>query len=116
MPGIVAEREALVIERRNMLGAAHADTLTAMLDLAEALWAEGRLARARQLEEAVVAGRRALFGAAHPDTLKALGKLAVTIGQLGDLPEARRLQEDVVAGMRAVHGDEGFAFGDNAGH
>jgi hypothetical protein len=69
----ISELEALVAERRQTLGEAHADTLTAMLDLAEALWGEGRLKAARQLEEAVVEGRRALYGAAHPDTLKALG-------------------------------------------
>ena len=57
----IAELDALVEERRRSLGDAHPDTLTAMLDLAELLWAEGQLSRARQLEEAVVAGRRALY-------------------------------------------------------
>jgi hypothetical protein len=98
----VEELEAIIAERRGALGEAHPDTLTAMLDLAELLWAEGRLSRARPLEEAVVAGRRALFGEAHPDTLKAMGKLATTLGQQGNLNAARRVQEAVAAGMRAM--------------
>ena len=68
----ITELEALVAARGETLGGGHPDTLTAMLDLAELLWAEGRLARARELEEEVVAGRTALYGEAHPDRLKAL--------------------------------------------
>ena len=66
-----------------------------MLDLAEVLWAEGRLSRARPLEEAVVTGRRSLYGAAHPDTLRALGKLAMPIDlacwAIARVAEAREL-------------------------
>src|SRR5579872_168246 len=102
----LADLETVVVERQRDLGVAHPDTLTAMLDLAEALWAEGHLGRARKLEEAVVAGRRALYGEAHYDTLKALGKLAATFGQQGDLAQARKLQEEVAAGMRALYGGE----------
>ena len=64
-----------------------------MLDLADCLWAQGRLIAARKLEEQVVEGRRRLLGEQHPDTLKAIGKLAVTRGTQGDLAEARQLQE-----------------------
>ena len=60
----------------------------AMLDLAEMLWARGRLEEVRGLEEHVVAARRQALGEGHGDTLKALGKLATTIGALGDVNAA----------------------------
>ena len=41
-----------------------------MLDLADCLWAQGRLIAARKLEEQVVEGRRRLLGEQHPDTLE----------------------------------------------
>ena len=94
-------------EVRREFGDAHPQTLTAMLDLAEALWAQGRLIAARRLEEEVVAGRRKLLGQDHADTLKAIGKLAVTMAAQGELAAARRLQEQVVAGMRALDGETG---------
>src|SRR3982074_2460756 len=73
------------------LGEEHPEALAAMLDLAEMLWARGRLAEVRALEEHVVDARRRALGETHGDTLKALGKLAATIGAEGDLAEARRL-------------------------
>src|SRR5207248_10231354 len=79
--------------------------LSAMLDLADHLWAQGRLIAARKLEEQVVERRRRLLGEQHPDTLKAIGKLAVTLAAQGNLDEARRLQEAVVSGRRALFGD-----------
>ena len=93
--------ERVLADARQALGDEHPQTLTAMLDLAEALWAQGRLIAARKLEEQVVAGRRSLLGEDHADTLKAIGKLAVTLAAQGDLARARRLQEEVVAGLRA---------------
>ena len=50
----IAELEALVAEHRETLDEGHPDTLTAMLDLAELLWAEGRLLRARQPELPII--------------------------------------------------------------
>jgi hypothetical protein len=41
-------------ESRKAFGEDHPDTLTAMLDLADCLWAQGRLIAARKLEEQVV--------------------------------------------------------------
>jgi hypothetical protein len=102
------KHERLLAERLRALGAEHPETLAAMLDLADCLWAEGRLIAARKLEEQVVAGRRHLLGEKHFDTLKAIGKLAVTMAAQGDLAEARRLQECVLSGMRELYGDTGL--------
>src|SRR4051794_39044138 len=79
--------------------------LSARLDLADSLWAQGRLIAARKLEEQVVEGRRRRLGDQHADTLKAIGKLAVTLAAQGELGEARRLQEEVIAGRRRLNGD-----------
>ena len=95
-----ARLERLVAEMRGTLGEEHLATLSAMLDLADCLWAEGRLIAARKLEEQVVAGRRHRLGEQHFDTLKAIGKLAVTMAAQGDLTTARELQEYVVEGIK----------------
>src|SRR6266849_5290633 len=89
-PGNGCEREeSLLTETRRALGEEHPQTLAAMLDLADCLWAQGRLIAARAIEERVVAGRRRLLGEHHADTLKAIGKLAVTMAAQGELEEAR---------------------------
>src|SRR5437016_4946922 len=98
-------QEHAVAEKRRALGEDHPETLTAMLDLADCLWAQGRLIAARKIEEQVVEGRRALLGEQHADTLKAIGKLAVTLAAQGNLEEARQLQEQVVSGRRTLFGD-----------
>src|SRR5437016_1690587 len=50
----LARQQARVDELRRGLGDEHPETLAAMLDLAEMLWARGRLAEGRALEEHVV--------------------------------------------------------------
>jgi Tetratricopeptide repeat len=98
-------QERLLATRRAALGEDHPETLTAMLELADCLWAQGRLIAAGKLEEQVVEGRRQLLGEQHADTLKAIGKLAVTLAAQGNLADARLLQEQVVDGRRSLFGD-----------
>src|SRR5437899_4460406 len=99
------QQERLLAERRDALGEDHPETLTAMLDLADCRWVQGRLIAARRLEEQVVEGRRRQLGEQHADTLKAIGKLAVTLAAQGNLAEARLLQEQIVAGRRSLFGE-----------
>src|ERR1700726_267807 len=101
-------RERQLNEICRSLGEDHPETLTAMLDLADCLWAQGRLISARKLEEQVVEGRRRLLGGQHPDTIKAIGKLAVSLAAQGNLHEARQLQEQEVSGGRTLLGDTHF--------
>jgi hypothetical protein len=63
-------QERSVRERRVSLGEDHPETLTAELELADCLWAQGRLIAARQLEEHVVKERRRQLGAGHAETLR----------------------------------------------
>src|SRR5579862_6780853 len=96
-PATLAQEQQRIAALRERLGDEHPETLAAMLDLAEMLWARGRLTEERALEEHVVAARKRALGEEHGDTLKALGKLAATIGAEGDLDAGRRLQERIVA-------------------
>jgi Tetratricopeptide repeat len=57
-------QERLLAEKRGALGEDHPEVLTAMLDLADCLWAQGRLIAARNLEEQVVEGRPLAIGRA----------------------------------------------------
>ena len=63
-PESCERHERVLAERRRELGEDHPETLTAMLALADCLWAQGRLIAARKLEEQVVAGRRRWLGRA----------------------------------------------------
>src|SRR5262249_57229156 len=65
-----ARLERSVAEMRGTLGEEHLATLSAMLDLADSLWNQGRLIAARKIETQVVAGRRRALGEEHFDTLK----------------------------------------------
>jgi len=103
----LARLERLLAVKRRALGEEHPETLSAMLDLADCLWDEGRLIATGKLEEQVVAARRRILGEQHFDTLKATGKLAVTMAAQGDLIGGRELQERVAEGMRRLHGDNG---------
>src|SRR5207248_7465346 len=98
-------QESLVAEKSRASGEDHPETLAAMLDLADCLWAQGRLIAARNLEEQVVEGRRRLLGEQHADTLKAIGKLAVTLAAQGRrgsfrskwLPDAARCSATAIS-------------------
>ena len=68
----VAGQEKRVAELRHSRGEEHPETLTAMLDLAELLWKEGRLRPARMLEEQVVDTRQRIFGDDDPATRAAV--------------------------------------------
>ena len=100
-----ARLERLVAERRGTLGEEHLATLSAILDLADRLWAEGRLIAAGKLEKQVVAGRRRILGEQHLDSLVAMGNLAAVLWQQGDRDEAYALQQHVVGLQRRVRGD-----------
>ncbi len=60
------QRQRVLDDTRRSLGDEHPQTLTAMLDLAEAMWALGRLIAARELEEQVVAGREGYLAPVIP--------------------------------------------------
>ena len=103
---------AIAIRRRqfdavcHLFGDEHPDTLTAMGNLASALWSQGDLAGGRELQEPVLAVSRRVLGDEHPDTLTSMSNLAETLRSQGDFKGARELQEQVLAVRRRVLGDE----------
>jgi Flp pilus assembly protein TadD len=99
-------QEQVVAGLRRVRGKKHADTLTAMGNLAETLKAQGDLAGARKLMEQVLAASRRLLGEEHADTLTAMDNLARTLNAQGDLAGASKLQKQVLAASRRVLGEE----------
>jgi tetratricopeptide (TPR) repeat protein len=67
------------------LGPQHPDTLTAMENLAETLYAQGDLVGAHALQEQVLAAMKQLLAPQHPYTLTAMNNLAQTLQAQGDL-------------------------------
>ena len=61
LQSLTEQQQRAVDDARRRFGDEHPQTLAAMLDLAETMWAQGRLIAARKLEEQVVAGRRRLL-------------------------------------------------------
>lgn len=92
--------------RRQFQGEQHPETLTAMVNLASTIWAQGDLAGARRLEEKALAMRRTSQGGQHPDTLLAISNLGETLYKQGDLPGARALHEEALNLRRRVLGAE----------
>jgi hypothetical protein len=92
--------------RRHTQGEEHPDTLTARLNLAATLYAQGDLAGARQQFEQVLEASRRLLGEEHPDTLRARLNLAGTLWAQGDLAGARLHEEQVLEASRRLLGEE----------
>ncbi|MCH9648189.1 MAG: tetratricopeptide repeat protein, partial [Deltaproteobacteria bacterium] len=82
-------QERVLRSSEGSLGEEHPDTLTARLNLAGTLKAQGDLEGARELEERVLRSREGSLGEEHPDTLTARNNLAGTLFAQGDLEGAR---------------------------
>jgi tetratricopeptide (TPR) repeat protein len=70
------------------------------------LWAQGRVPRARAVNEEVVSLARDVFGPEHPDTLASANNLAATLRDLGEFERARVLHEEVLDVSRRSLGPE----------
>ena len=99
--------EVQVMEmRKNLLGAEHPDTLTAIGNLASSYMHQGRWNEAEQLEVQVVDLRKKLLGEEHPDTLTAIGNLASTYMNQGRWNEAEQLEVQVMDMRKKLLGAE----------
>jgi tetratricopeptide (TPR) repeat protein len=99
------EEHALDTFRRR-LGDEHPDTLGAMNNLAETLWAQGDSAGARALYERALSTCRRRLGDEHPNTLTLLNNLAATLREHGDVASALTVHRNVLDARRRVLGDE----------
>jgi len=89
------------------LGPKHPDTLTAMLNLATTLQAQGEYAAAQPLQETVADLFTQHLGPEHPNTLTAMLNLASTLRKLGELKKAQKLEEKVATIREDKHSKEG---------
>ncbi|KAJ6499503.1 hypothetical protein DFH09DRAFT_1289964 [Mycena vulgaris] len=94
-------------KRKQLLGADHPDTLSAMANLAATYWELGRYTEAEPLDCSVLEKRKQLLGADHPDTLSAMGKFGHHIPpawKLGRYTEAEPLERSVLEKRKQLLG------------
>ena len=89
MPGRASSRNRRWRLLLGCWGKEHPSTLTAMLNLAGTLKAQGDLSGPRKLEEQVLEASVRLLGQEHPNTLAAMSNLAGTLYAQRDLAGAR---------------------------
>jgi uncharacterized protein (DUF2267 family) len=105
------EAQALLDEKRSLLGGDHPETLAAMVEMARLHRARGEYIAARALLEEAVSSRRRLFGDQDLETLKVLHLLAMTVYDLDDRVLARQMQTVVLEGLRGQLGSTHAATG-----
>ncbi|WP_405796507.1 tetratricopeptide repeat protein [Streptomyces longwoodensis] len=97
--------EAALVQREQVLGDTHPNTLASRNNLAYAYRAAGDLGRAIPLYEAALVQRERVFGDTHPDTLTSRNNLAGAYQEAGDLGRAIPLYEATLAQCEQVLGD-----------
>jgi len=85
-----------LLRLKEKLGADHPDTLTSMVNLAEAYRNQGQLDKAEELSVQVVEIQKEKLGADHPDALTAMANLAATYSQQGRQDKAEELLVQVM--------------------
>jgi serine/threonine protein kinase len=89
---------------QNKLGADHAETLTAMNNLASAYHADDQLPKALFLFEQNLARRQEKLGLDHADTLRSMNNLAAVYKEIGQLKKAQQLLEHAMERYRVKLG------------
>ncbi len=97
---------AYLTAMKRVLGPAHPDTLTSMMNLATALNLQGKYAEAEEMNREVLEARKRVLGPEHPDTLKSMNNLAMTLNFQGQYAEAEKMCREVLEAMKRVLGPE----------
>ncbi|KAM6504318.1 hypothetical protein JOM56_001261 [Amanita muscaria] len=92
----------ILSERETRLGPLHADTLTAMGNLASTYVNQGKWKEAESLQVQVMKARKEKLGPLYPSTLLTMGSLAHTYRIQGKLKEAESLQIQVMEAMKEM--------------
>ncbi len=90
--------------RSSTLGEDHPSTLTAINNLATALWMQERYDEVEPLDRRVLEIRRRVLGPDHPHTLRSLNGLAATLFNQGRFVDAAPLFEEALDAQRRVLG------------
>lgn len=86
-------------------GPSHRKTLTALSDLAVALYHQGDFSAARTIQERVLRGRQALLGVSHDETLTAMSNLAWTLSAAGEYPQGISIFKSIYNRIRRSRGE-----------
>ena len=92
--------------RLRVLGPRHPDTLYSMINLANSLADQGKLAEADKLYEQVLETSRRVLGPAHRTTLAAANNLALDLRDQGHIAEAEKMQRDTIESLRRDRGPD----------
>ncbi|KAJ7272349.1 P-loop containing nucleoside triphosphate hydrolase protein [Mycena rebaudengoi] len=98
--------EALLKDRKHILGTEHPLTLHMMTLLAVIYWKLGKFKEAEDLTVVALQKRKQLFGAEHPKTLVTMANLAATYSRMGKWTEAGKLQLTVLEKRKKIFGTE----------
>jgi len=99
--------EKILLERQQVLGTEHPETLTMMFLRANACAVKpGNQDEAQSLYEELLPVQQRVLGAEHPEHLRSLHNLANIYGDLGKLDEARKIYEEVLPVLERVQGPE----------
>jgi tetratricopeptide (TPR) repeat protein len=102
----VLQFERALMQRREVLGPTHPDTLASMGDLAEAYEEAGRSADALPLFEEVLTAKKIHLGPDHPSTLTTMANLGFAYREAGQPTKALPLIEEALQGRQAKLGPD----------
>jgi tetratricopeptide (TPR) repeat protein len=103
---VVEEARELVDAKRDLLGADHPETLTAMTHLARAHGIAGDNQAARTLLEAILAAQTRTLGSDHIDTTRTEFELGLVLKRMDDHFSARTVQERVLESADRNYGPD----------
>jgi tetratricopeptide (TPR) repeat protein len=103
---LIQEALELVDTKRDLLGADHPETLTAMMHLARAHEIAGDNQSARALLERILASQTRTLGSDHIDTTRTQFELGLVLKRMDDHFSARTVQEHVLESSDRQYGPD----------
>ncbi|KAF7342654.1 FabD/lysophospholipase-like protein [Mycena sanguinolenta] len=97
--------EAVLGDRKQLLGDEHRDTLITMTQLAYTISCLGEYQRAKDLETTVLEKQKQILGDSHPDMMVTMNNLATTYIELGEYQNAKDLKITVLEKEKQILGD-----------
>jgi class 3 adenylate cyclase/tetratricopeptide (TPR) repeat protein/tRNA A-37 threonylcarbamoyl transferase component Bud32 len=104
--GVADQRRAALVAKVRVLGAEHPEILKRRMDLANAMFDDGKLAEAEAEHRDVLAIKERVLGPDHPDTLESQNDLANALYAQHEYAEAEKVQRAVLAARTRVLGED----------
>ena len=102
----IAELEAGLALRRELLGAKHADVATSLMSLGNVYLAQGKFDLAERVYRESLVMREEVLGKDHPEVEIAAGNLGTALASKGDLDAAEAMYRRALAIGEATHGKD----------